>query len=139
GEPLRYSQSEVQFRGHAIECRINAELPMENFRPNPGRITEWTPPQGPNIRLDTHCDVGYLVPPFYDSMIGKLIIYGRDREEALERMQQALARFQVGGIGTTIPFLRFVMAHPEFVAGRVNTGLVEKMIEEVKEKGLLAG
>jgi acetyl-CoA carboxylase biotin carboxylase subunit len=131
GEKLRYTQADVIFRGHALECRINAELPMEGFRPSPGRITEWSPPQGPNIRLDTHCHVGYMVPPYYDSMVGKLIIYGRDRQEALERMQRALAQFHVTGIGTTIPFLRYVVAHPEFVAGKVNTKLVEVMIDEM--------
>jgi acetyl-CoA carboxylase biotin carboxylase subunit len=131
GEKLRFSQADVKFRGHAIECRINAELPAEGFRPNPGRITEWLPPQGPNIRLDSHCYEGYTVPPYYDSMVGKLIIYGTDRQEALERMQRALAQFSVSGIGTTIPFLRFAMSNPEFAAGKVNTKLVEKMIDQM--------
>ena len=84
GEPLRFSQSDGIFRGHAIKCRITAELPDEGFRPSPGRIAEWSPPQGSNIRLDTHCYAGYTVPIFYDSMLAKLIIYGRDRAEAVE-------------------------------------------------------
>ena len=84
----------------------------------PGRVTEWKPPQGPNIRLDSHCHTGYLVPPYHDSMIGKLIVYGSDREEALQRMRQALARFRISGIGTTLAFLRHVMADPDFASGR---------------------
>ena len=132
GEALRWSQQDVVFRGHAVECRINAEVPNEGFRPSPGRIDVWSPPEGPNIRVDSHCHAGYAVPPYYDSMIGKLIVYGSDRAEALARMGQALARFQVTGIGTTIEFLRHVMVHPDFVAGRVSTGLVGQMLEDIK-------
>ena len=132
GEALRWSQQDIVFRGHAVECRINAEVPNEGFRPSPGRIDVWSPPEGPNIRVDSHCHAGYAVPPYYDSMIGKLIVYGSDRAEALARMGQALARFQVTGIGTTIEFLRHVMVHPDFVAGRVSTGLVGQMLEEIK-------
>jgi acetyl-CoA carboxylase biotin carboxylase subunit len=130
GEHLRFRQEDIVFRGHAIECRINAEVPHENFRPSPGRITQWLPPQGPNIRVDSHCYSGYAVPPYYDSMIGKLIVYGADRTEALDRMGQALARFKVVGIGTTLDFLVGVMAHPEFRAGRVSTSLVGRMLDE---------
>ncbi len=130
GEALRFRQEDIVFRGHAIECRINAEVPAEGFRPSPGRITDWQPPQGPNIRLDSHCEPGYVVPPYYDSMIGKLIVYGADRQEALERMCQALARFRIGGIGTTLEFLRQVMVQPDFAAGRVSTRLIEQMLSE---------
>ena len=133
GDALRFRQEDIVLRGHAIECRINAEVPADDFRPSPGRITEWEPPEGPNIRLDSHCYCGYTVPPYYDSMIGKLIVYGSDRHEALERMRHALARFRVSGIGTTLDFLRYVMAHPDFVAGRVSTTLVERMIREMAE------
>ena len=133
GEKLRFSQQDVVFRGHAIECRVNAEVPSEGFRPSPGRITEWTPPQGPNIRVDSHCYTGYVVPPYYDSMIGKLIVYGCDRDEAISRMDQALARFRVQGIGTTLDFVRYAVTHPEFRAGRVSTVLVEQMVEERAE------
>ena len=132
GETLRFRQQDIVFRGHALECRINAEVPSEGFRPSPGRITEWDPPQGPNIRLDSHCHAGYAVPPYYDSMIGKLIVYGSDRSEAIERMSHALARFRVEGIGTTLEFLRHVMRHPDFVAGLVSTGLVGQMLDELK-------
>ena len=131
GESLRFSQSDVTFRGHAIECRINAELPAEGFRPSPGRLVEWRPPEGPNIRLDTHCYAGYTVPLYYDSMLAKLIVYGSDRTEALERMRRALEQFSVSGIGTTLTFLHFVMGHPDFVAGKVNTNLVEQLIEQM--------
>ena len=131
GEALRFRQDDIVFRGHASECRINAEVPAEGFRPSPGRVTEWEPPQGPNIRLDSHCHAGYGVPPYYDSMIGKLIVYGSDREEALQRMRQALARFRISGIGTTLEFLRHVMADPDFAAGRVSTLGVERLIGEM--------
>ena len=135
GERLRYGQDDILLRGHAIECRINAEVPAEGFRPSPGRITRWQPPTGPNIRIDTHCHEGYGVPIHYDSMIAKLIVYGRDRDEALLRMRSALARFHIEGIGTTLPFLRFAMAHADFAAGRVNTALVARMIEEMASGG----
>ena len=131
GEPLRFSQSDVTFRGHSIECRINAELPDLGFRPNPGRITQWDPPVGPNIRLDTHCYAGYAVPMFYDSMLAKLIVYGRDRAEAVQRMQRALQQFSVSGIGTTLPFLQFIMEHPDFASAKVSTRLVEELITQM--------
>jgi acetyl-CoA carboxylase biotin carboxylase subunit len=134
GEKLRFKQSDIVFRGHAIECRINAEVPEQGFRPSPGRITEWQPPVGPNIRLDSHCYDGYVVPVFYDSLLGKLIVYGSDRNEAIERMSRALALFSVEGVGTTLPFLRFALGHPDFVAGRVSTALVDRMIAEMADR-----
>jgi acetyl-CoA carboxylase biotin carboxylase subunit len=129
GEPLRIAQSDVRLSGHAIECRITAELPRENFRPNPGRISRWQPPEGEWVRLDSHCYEGYVVPIYYDSLLGKLIVHGRDRAEAIALMQRALAAFVVDGIGTTIPFLAHAMADAEFRAGRVNTQLVAGMID----------
>ena len=132
GEVLRWTQQDVIFRGHAVECRINAELPNEGFRPSPGRIDVWSPPEGPNIRVDSHCHAGYAVPPYYDSMIGKLIVYGADRAEALSRMDHALAHFKVTGIGTTIEFMRRVMRNSDFVAGRVSTGLVTQMLDDIQ-------
>ncbi len=128
GARLSFSQAEVNFTGHAIECRITAELPHEGFRPNPGRITAWNPPEAPHIRLDTHCYAGYVVPMFYDSLLAKLIVHGADRSQALARMRDALACFEIGGIGTTVPFLHFVMDHKDFAAGRINTRLVEELI-----------
>ena len=134
GASLRYAQPEVVFRGHSIECRVTAELPDEEFRPNAGRIVEWTPPEGANIRLDTHCHAGYDVPIHYDSLLAKLIVNGPDRARALERMRQALSQFRITGIGTILPFLQFVMDHPDFAAGRVNTRLVEKLIGQMKAR-----
>ena len=131
GEALRFSQSDICFRGHAIECRINAELPEQGFRPSPGLIMEWRPPEGPNIRLDSHCYTGYTVPMFYDSLLGKLIVYGISREEAVARMVRALELFKVSGIETTLAFQHFMISHPEFVAGRVNTHLVEELIPQM--------
>jgi acetyl-CoA carboxylase biotin carboxylase subunit len=133
GERLRFDQSGVVIRGHAIECRINAEVPTEGFRPSPGLITGWVVPQGPNIRLDTHCHAGYRVPMHYDSMIAKLIVYGIDRAEAIARMRRALDRFSIEGIGTTLPFLRHAIRHPDFEDGRVNTVLVARMIDEMRD------
>ncbi len=115
--------------GHAIECRINAEDPAHDFRPSPGRITAFHAPGGPGIRIDTHVYAGYSVPPFYDSLLGKLIAYGSTREEALGRAYQALEEFIIEGVKTTIPFLREVLRHPEFVAGNVDTHFLERMRE----------
>ncbi len=131
GEALRFTQADLLLRGHSIECRINAELPHEGFRPDPGLITQWLAPEGPNIRVDSHCYTGYRVPIFYDSMLGKLIVYGFDRAEALERMRRALEQFSIVGVGTTLGFLRFVLGHAEFAEGRVNTHLVEDLIAQM--------
>jgi acetyl-CoA carboxylase, biotin carboxylase subunit len=130
GLRLRASQSDIVFRGHAIECRINAEIPEEGFRPNAGLIEKWIPPVGPNIRVDTHCYPGYKVPIFYDSMLAKLIVYGSTRSEAVQRMRSALERFVVTGIGTTIPFLRFMMQREEFASGAVTTHLIDDVMPQ---------
>ena len=113
------------FRGHVIECRINAEDPARNFQPSPGRIDTFHQPGGPGVRIDTHVYAGYTVPPYYDSMIGKLIVQGNTRGEALKRMQIALESFVVEGVRTTIPFLARVMQHPDFQAGTVHTKWLE--------------
>jgi len=134
GQALRFSQEEVVLRGHAIECRINAEVPSEGFRPSPGLITKWIPPTGPNIRLDTHCFEGYRVPIDYDSMLAKLIVYGVDRMDAIRRLRHALDYFEIEGIGTTLPFIKYAIAHPSFISGEVNTVLVDKMIAEMALK-----
>jgi acetyl-CoA carboxylase biotin carboxylase subunit len=126
GEPLSVSQDAIRFAGHAIECRINAEAPDRDFMPSPGRITEWDPPAGHGIRVDTHCYRGYLVPPFYDSMIAKVIAHGRDRQHAVATMSSALSNFSIAGVHTTIPFHRAVLAHPDFVHNRVTTRWVEE-------------
>jgi acetyl-CoA carboxylase biotin carboxylase subunit len=128
GQRLRMSQSDVVFRGHAIECRINAEVAEEGFRPNAGLIDRWEPPVGPNIRVDTHCYPGYRVPMFYDSMLAKLIVYGSTRTEAIERMRSALDRFVITGVGTTIPFLRFMIRQDAFARGAVTTHLIDDLM-----------
>ena len=127
GEPLSFSQSQVGTRGHAIECRINAEQPLDGFRPSPGLISRWEPPEGTGIRVDSHCYAGYTVPPFYDSLLAKLIVMGSTRMEAIARLQRALANFHVSGVDTTIPFLASIVERADFIAGRVNTGWLERV------------
>ncbi len=126
GEKLKFSQSEIKLEGHAIECRINAEDPSHNFRPSPGKITGWLPPGGPGVRVDSHVYTGYDIPPFYDSLIGKLIVWGRDREAALKRMERALNECAVTGITTTIDFHLQLLKRKEFTTGDVHTKFVEQ-------------
>ena len=126
GEPLSFPSSFNGLRGHAIECRVNAEDPYRNFQPSPGLITAYHPPGGPGVRVDTHVYAGYRVPPHYDSLLAKVIVHGRDRHEALRRMGQALDSFILEGVKTTIPFLARVIRHPEFVAGRIDTRFLER-------------
>jgi acetyl-CoA carboxylase biotin carboxylase subunit len=125
GEPLRYGQEDIQLRGHAIECRINAEDPRHNFRPSPGTISGWLPPGGPGVRFDSHVYTGYEIPPFYDSLIGKLIVWGEDRPAALKRLRRALSECAVIGVPTTIEFHLALMDRPEFQRGEVHTKFVE--------------
>jgi acetyl-CoA carboxylase biotin carboxylase subunit len=122
-------------RGHVIECRVNAEDPARNFQPSPGRIDVFHPPGGPGVRLDTHVYTGYTVPPYYDSLLAKLICQGRDRAEALRRMQVALESFIIEGVTTTIPFLARVMADPHFQAGEVDTKFLEREAYLLREPG----
>ncbi|WPZ23956.1 acetyl-CoA carboxylase biotin carboxylase subunit (plasmid) [Sulfitobacter faviae] len=129
GEMLSVRQEDVSTTGHAVECRINAEAPARGFAPSPGRITEWAPPDGEGIRLDSHAAQGYVVPPFYDSLVAKLIVHGCDRDDAIARMTEALARFRVSGIETTIPFHQYVLKQPNFAAGRINTNWLESVTE----------
>ena len=129
GEKLRLTQQDVTFTGHAIECRITAEVPQEGFRPSPGLITRWQPPAGDHVRLDTHCYEGYLVPINYDSLLAKLIVHGKDRDEALGRMRAALESFRIEGIGTILPFLMTAMTDKAFAEGRINTALVGRLID----------
>ncbi len=124
GEALREKET-PQMRGHVIECRINAEDPFKNFQPSPGKIEVFHLPGGNGVRVDTHAYAGYTVPPFYDSMIAKLIVHGVDRTEALAKMRLALDTFIVQGVTTTIPFLSKVMSHPDFVRGDVHTKFLE--------------
>jgi len=133
GEPLRLRLHGNTLRGHAIECRVNAEDPARNFQPCPGVITTFHPPGGPGVRVDTHIYAGYTVPPYYGSLIAKVIVSGNNREEALARMSQALDSFIVEGITTTIPFLRRVTHHPDFVKGCVTTKFLDQHPELVKD------
>ena len=125
GEPLPFSQHDIRVQGHAIEFRINAEDPEAGFLPTPGTVTRWVPPGGPWVRLDTHVYQGYTVSPFYDSLLAKLIVWGRDRDEALQRSRWALAQFAVEGIKTTISFHRRVLEHELFVRGEVSTHFID--------------
>ena len=126
GEPLSLVLHGNRLRGHAIECRVNAEDPARNFQPSPGLISAFHPPGGPGVRVDTHIYHGYTVPPYYDSLLAKVIVHGNDRDEAIARMRQALDSFIIEGVTTTIPFLGRVMRHPDFVAGKVDTKFLER-------------
>jgi acetyl-CoA carboxylase biotin carboxylase subunit len=128
GEKLRLSQDQVQLRGHAIECRINAEDPDRNFRPCPGRINGFLPPGGPGVRMDSHVYTDYDIPAYYDSLIGKLIVWGCDRPSALKRMRRALRECAITGVPTTIPFHQKILEHPDFIQGDVYTNFVEQMM-----------
>jgi len=122
-------------RGHVIECRVNAEDPARGFQPSPGRIEVFHPPGGPGVRLDTHVYAGYSVPPYYDSLLAKLIVQGRDREEALNRMHLALESFIIEGVTTTAPFLARVMNNAGFRAGQVDTKWLEREIAGILKEG----
>jgi acetyl-CoA carboxylase, biotin carboxylase subunit len=126
GEPISMRQEEIHIYGHAIECRINAEDPSHNFRPTPGRITGWLPPGGPGVRVDSHVYTGYEISPFYDSLIGKLIVWGIDRDAALRRLRRALSECAITGIPTTIDFHLALLDRPEFQRGEIHTNFVEQ-------------
>lgn len=128
GQPLGISQEEVSFNGHAIECRINAELPEKDFQPCPGRLSRWEVPGGPGTRVDSHCFSGYFIPPYYDSLLAKVITTGVNRAEATARMGYALDNFIITGVATTIPFLRFLVNDSSYIQGKVNTRWVEQMV-----------
>lgn len=125
GEGVGLTQDDIRLSGHAIEIRVNAEDPYNDFAPAPGRITRWEAPTGEGVRLDTHARQGYLVPPFYDSMIGKLIVRGRDRAEAIARLSQAIEQFRLEGPRTTLPLAAWIAAHPDFIDNRITTRWLE--------------
>ena len=126
GEPLGYDQSAISMSGWAIECRINAEDPAHNFRPSPGLISLFRPPGGYGVRVESHAYSGYRVPPFYDSMIAKLLVHQRTRDEAIASMRRCLDEFRIDGIKTTIPLSAEILRHPHFQKGRVDTGFIEE-------------
>jgi acetyl-CoA carboxylase biotin carboxylase subunit len=128
GEPLSFRQKDVRIQGHAIECRINAEDPADGFRPSPGRILSYYAPGGPHVRLDSHAYAGYEIPPYYDSLIGKLLVWGATRIEAIDRMERALSEFVIEGVKTTIPLHRDIMRHPGFRSGDVDTSFLESAL-----------
>ncbi len=128
GEPLKLSQGDIHFRGHAIECRINAEDPYDDFRPSPGRIEMYYPPGGHGVRVDSHVYAGYTIPSYYDSMVGKLITVGKDRREALDRMNRALSELMLTGVKTTVPLQQTILQDPDFRRGTYSTGFIEQLM-----------
>lgn len=129
GEKLDFTQDDIILRGHAIECRINAENPDKDFMPNPGTITGYVTPGGFGVRVDSHAYQDYKIPPYYDSMIGKLICWGRTRNEARRRMYRALKEYVITGVETTIPFHQAIIEDPVFMSGKFNTGFIEDFYE----------
>jgi acetyl-CoA carboxylase biotin carboxylase subunit len=132
GMPLSEHVLNATPRGHSIECRINAEDPYNNFTPSPGKIDLWYAPGGKGVRVDTHVYSGYSVPPYYDSMIAKLIVTAATREIAIARMKRALSEFMIRGIKTTIPFQQEILDHPDFISGNYDIGWVGRYLEEKK-------
>lgn len=133
GDRLSFNQKDIVMRGHAIECRINAEDPDQNFRPHPGKISGYLPPSGPGVRMDSHVYTDYEIPPYYDSLIGKLIVWGHDRPSAIRRMRRALRECAITGLPTTINFHQRILETPEFQAGDVYTNFVEQVMFGRKE------
>jgi acetyl-CoA carboxylase biotin carboxylase subunit len=125
GLPLSFTQDEVTINGHAIECRINAEDPRHGFLPSPGRVTTWLPPRGTGVRVDSHVADGYVIPPYYDSLLGKLIVHGKDRADAVALLQRALDRFRVEGVDTTLPMHRELATQPAFRSNQINIRWLE--------------
>jgi len=128
GESLHHSQGDIQFKGHAIECRINAEDPFNDFCPSPGRVEMYFQPGGRGVRVDTHTYAGYTIPPTYDSMIGKLITYGKDRREAMDKMGRALSEYLITGIKTNISFQQAILQDPNFRRGVYSTSFIEQLL-----------
>jgi len=131
GEHIPFNQGDIKLQGHAIECRINAENPANGFTPAAGTVTGYLAPGGPGIRVDSHLYPGYVVPPTYDSLIGKVIAWGATREEAIARMSRALSETVITGIETTIPFYRFVLNHPTYKSGKLDTGMIGDFVDEL--------
>jgi len=134
GEPIRISQSDVQFKGHAIECRINAEDPFDDFRPCPGRVEMYYAPGGRGVRVDSHVYAGYTIPPTYDSMIGKLITYGKDRRDAMDKMSRALSEYMITGVKTTIAFEQAILQDANFRRGVYSTNFIEQLLSGARRE-----
>jgi acetyl-CoA carboxylase biotin carboxylase subunit len=135
GERLSFKQSEVTFSGHSIECRVNAEDP-ETFAPSPGTIRAFSVPGGPGVRVDTFAHAECTVPPYYDSLIAKIIVHGRDRQEAIARMRRVLDMTVIEGIKTTVPLHQRILAEPDFQAGRLSTGFMDRFMPKQKKSSL---
>lgn len=133
GAPFTLKQEDITFRGHAIEFRINAEDPDRNFAPVPGRVGSWSVPHMPGIRIDSHCYPGYLISPYYDSLLAKVIIHGSDRDDALALARFALSRIKVSGVKTTIPFHLSVLSQPDFVNQKIHTQWVEDVLQPAED------
>jgi acetyl-CoA carboxylase biotin carboxylase subunit len=134
GLPLSFSQKDIVFEGHAIECRINAENPR-TFTPSPGLITDFHAPGGLGVRLDSAIYTGYAIPPFYDSLIGKLIVHGRDREECIARLSRCLGEMVVSGVETTIPLFQDLLLQPDFLMGDYTIHWLERWLKDQSEAG----
>jgi acetyl-CoA carboxylase biotin carboxylase subunit len=134
GEKLSISQGDVEAKGHAIECRINAEDPFDDFRPCPGRIEMYYAPGGGGVRVDSHAYAGYSIPPFYDSMIGKLITWGETRTDAMNKMSRALSEYMITGIKTTIAFEQAILHDPDFRRGQYSTNFVERLLSGARRE-----
>ena len=126
GDELSYEQKDIQVSGHAIECRINAEDPLNDFAPNPGKITGYRSPGGPGVRLDSGVYMNYTIPTFYDSMISKLVTWGRTRDDSIARMKRALSEYIILGVKTTIPFHKAILRNPNFISGDLNTHFIDQ-------------
>jgi acetyl-CoA carboxylase biotin carboxylase subunit len=126
GHKLSWKQDEIRMRGHAMEFRINAEDPDHNFKPSPGKITQFVAPAGPGVRWDSHIYQGYSVPPHYDSMVGKLIIHRHTRKQAIDVARRALSELQLEGIKTTAGLFLRILDHSDFAAGDIDTGFIER-------------
>ncbi|MEX1130225.1 MAG: carbamoyl phosphate synthase, partial [Vicinamibacterales bacterium] len=134
GERLSFKQGDVTFNGHAIECRVNAEDP-ETFQPSPGVIHAFSVPGGPGVRVDTFAHAECTIPPYYDSMIAKIIVHGRDRQEAIARMRRTLEMTVIEGIKTSIPLHLKILSDPDFIAGRFSTSFMDRYLVEQKQTG----
>jgi len=130
GEKLSYKQKNVDFKGHVFQFRINAENPSKKFMPSPGLLEYYIPPGGPNIRVDSACYSGYKIPPYYDSLIAKLIVKGQDRADAIRVAKRALKEFHIGGVDSTISFHQFMLQNPEFLSGEYNLNFIDGLVEQ---------
>lgn len=129
GQELKLKQKEIKFNGHVIQCRINAENPAHNFSPSPGLLEYYVPPGGPHVRVDSSCYTGYKIPPYYDSMIAKLIVRGKDRKEAIAVTKRALREFHIGGVHSTIPFHKYMMDNPDFLNSKYDIKYIDDLID----------